>query len=128
MAVSARNRVVQDFENWDDSFGAGRQGSRALRARQRMMKKLVWVILALVALFGWVTVYANVSALGNHRTMLMQQYSQEMRTNERLRAEWQRMISPERTAQPGPKQAMVYPSGCDEVKPASVATSGQTIR
>ncbi len=128
MAVSARRKVVQDFENWDDSFGAGIHGSRAQRARRRTIGKLVWVVLALVAVFGWVVVYANVSALGNHRTILLQQYNRELRTNERLKAQWQGKISPERIAQAGPESSMVYPSGCDNVKPQAVAKAGQTIR
>ncbi len=94
------------------------------RRTRSNVSKLFWgaaIALVLVGLFGYVSVYVNLTTTGYNRAQLMAQCRQERIRNERLKIELNRLMSPQAIVVAAEKNGMVYATEYDYIQPKAVA-------
>ncbi|MCE5313619.1 MAG: hypothetical protein ABFD49_01500 [Armatimonadota bacterium] len=127
MAVAAVRRKT-------DTAGTTRLSPRALRARSRRLRfarfkhglKMLLPVIAVVMLFGWVAVYANVTVTGYNRARLTAECRAAKLMNERLKVEYNRLSSPHKVVAAAEKTGMVYATDYDYVHPPQTVASAKS--
>lgn len=104
--------------------------NRKARKRQSAMYrgaiKYAFGFLAVVLLFGWMCVYAMVTATGINRSDISRQLRREQITNQRLKMRLDSLSCPQNVVIAAQKAGMVYATQYEYVgKPQTVASAGK---
>ncbi|MHB9037336.1 MAG: hypothetical protein ACYC64_11775 [Armatimonadota bacterium] len=126
MAVAVRQKT--------DTAGVTRQTPRAKRARTRRLRfvrlrrvlKMLFPLLFVGMLFGWVAVYANVTVTGYNRARLTTECRTEKLKNERLKVEYSRLSSPHKVVAAAEQAGMVYATQYDYIHPPQAVASAKS--
>lgn len=107
-AVAARVNTVRRESAGDPRSPRRTRVNRSPRSMFRRAGRLILIAITLAFLFGYVSVYANLTKTGFSRSKLTQMCRVERLRNERLKVEWIRHCSPETVVAAAEKSGMVY--------------------
>lgn len=118
-AETSRQTTTRGSRKWTNRKARGRQTVMCRRAI-----KYAFGILAIVLLFGWMCVYAMVTATGINRSDVARQLHREQLRNQRLKMKLDYLSCPQNVVVAAQKAGMVYSTQYEYiVKPQSVASA-----
>ena len=97
---------------------------RRTRIDFRRFSRFLLCVLTLASLFGYVSIYANLTVAGYNRSKLLDMCRQERLDNQRLKLRWDALSSPNYVVSAAEKAGMVYATQYDYLdKPERLAST-----
>lgn len=124
--------VAQRTTTYHRQASQGRRAApvKAARVRRRprprfiRLARLAVLAFCLIGLFGYASIYGNLTVAGYNRSKLMDAYRSELLENQRLKVEWISLGSPNRVVAAAEKSGMVYATDYEYLgKPQTVASA-----
>lgn len=118
MTATAVNSGTRTRHTQTGKRKVSQKGYAAKRLKQRLAQKimLVFAIGVVTFIFGYVNVFANLTAAGYNRSRLLTEYRQEKIINERLRVQHIMLSSPDRLTVSAGKSGMIYANQYEYLK------------